>query len=96
MGVVFFLALMNTPLIAFQPAEKSNWVLVLSNVPYLVPNLVLRGPFPLNGVQLVPSRMVEGDMKTFADMMNAALVRFDALSKISYVSMVRIKVAIFT
>ena len=50
---------------------------------YLVPNLVLRGPFPLNGVQLVPSRMVEGDMKTFADMMNAALVRLDALSKIS-------------
>ena len=96
MGLVFFLALMNTPLTAFQPAEKSNFVIVLSNLPYLVPNVVLRGPFPLNGVQLVPSRMVEGDMKTFADMMNAALVRFDALSKISYVSMVRIKVAIFT
>ena len=41
-----------------QAAERSNWVLKVSLQPQLVCNLIIRGPFALNCVLLVPNKIV--------------------------------------
>ncbi len=67
-----------------QSADKSSWILVISTSPNLVANMIIRGPLPLNAVQLVPSHMEGNDMNSFSDLMNAALLRSDSLNRIPF------------
>ena len=77
-----------------QAAEKSNWVLTISPDTMLMANIIVRGPFPLNAVQLIPNRLHGTELNEFADRRTASIARADSLGRINYIGSVQTKVHI--
>ena len=69
----------------FAQGESKNatpWVLVIAESPALVANLVVRGPLPLNCLQLLPR--ANADIAEFGELMTSALAKADGLMTINY------------
>ncbi len=60
-------------------------MLVISDSPNFAANMVVRGPMPLNCVQLLPRNM---NLDDFSTGMTAAVSKADALPKIHFASTV--------
>jgi hypothetical protein len=77
-----------------QAADKSNWVLAISPDTQLMANMIVRGPFALNAVQLIPNRLHANELADFADRMSASIAKADSLNRIFYVGTVQNRVTI--
>ena len=66
------------------------WLLVVSPTPNLVANMMVRGPFPVNCVQLIPAR--HGDLQQFSESVEAAMSKADSLCRIPYAGVLADKV----
>lgn len=75
-------------------AEKSSWILCISPDTQLVAIIIVRGPFALNAVQLLPHRLHGSELADFAEKMTASIARADALNHINYASTVFNRVTI--
>ena len=69
-------------------------MLTISPDTMLMANIIVRGPFPLNAVQLIPNRLHGTELNEFADRMTASIARADSLGRINYIGSVQIKVHI--
>ncbi len=68
-----------------QSDGQTPWILVISDSPNYTANMVVRGPMPLNCVQLLPRNM---NLDEFSTGMTAAVSKADALTKIHFASTV--------
>ena len=66
-----------------QGDERSStpWILVVASSPNFAASMVVRGPLPLNIVQLLPKVQ---PLDEFSTLLNAAVSKADELTKIHY------------